>query len=124
MKSHTLELPAAGATVYLILPAGATSASVTITAPEEVIVRMVGPAPPQTKTPVVASADGVDLDFVLKRLLKLKPNKRATAINSIKSMFQFEAPITDEAAAEILEALRKRGALTMDEIGRVKYKGI
>ena len=51
---------------------------------------------------VPVHADVPDLDTIFKRLLKLKPTKRATAANSIKAMFQFGAPISDEAANKIL----------------------
>jgi len=55
-----------------------------------------------------------DLDAILKRLRKLKPTKRATAVNCVKAMFQFNAPIDDQQANKILESLRKRGNLTID----------
>lgn len=63
-----------------------------------------------------------DLDAIFKRLTKLKPTKRATAVNSIKAMFQFDAPINDEEANKILEALRRRGNLTIDANDKLQIR--
>jgi len=37
-------------------------------------------------------------------------------------MFQFDAPITDEAANKILNDLRKRGALTIDAHDKIQFR--
>jgi hypothetical protein len=64
-----------------------------------------------------------DVDSIAKRLTKLKPTKRAAAVNSIKAMFQFDEPISDEAANKILEDLRRRGTLTIDAADRIQVRG-
>jgi len=132
MKNITIEVPRAGASVQLVLCAGASSGQAVIVASDDVEIRLAGPAPaltPRPKSPPETNntkaskpkATAHDLDAILKRLLKLKPSKRATAANSIKSMFQFDAPITDEAANTILEDLRRRGSLTIDANNKVQF---
>jgi len=133
MKNITIEVPRAGASVQLVLCAGASSGQAVVVASDDVEIRLAEPAPtltPRPKSPpetnnTNASKPKVtarDLDAILKRLLKLKPSKRATAANSIKSMFQFDAPITDEAANTILEDLRRRGSLTIDANNKVQFR--
>lgn len=63
-----------------------------------------------------------NLDLILKRLIKLKPTNRDAAVNSIKAMFQFDAPISKETANKILEDLRKRGSLTIDSNDKIQFR--
>jgi hypothetical protein len=78
---------------------------------------------PPTVIPVkkAASAKALDLDGILLRLQKLKPRKRATAVNSIMAMFQFTSPITTESANRLLNGLVRRGALTFDANDRILW---
>jgi hypothetical protein len=96
-------------------------------------IRLAEPAPaatPQPKAPAATSngksaapkAPAHDLDAIFKRLTKLKPTKRATAVNSIKAMFQFDTPINDDEANKILEALRRRGNLTIDANDKLQIR--
>ena len=78
---------------------------------------------PELKPKATApKAPARDLDAILKRLTKLKPTKRATAVNSIKAMFQFDAPINDNEANKILEALGRRGNLTIDANDKLQIR--
>ena len=133
MKNIIIEVPRAGASVQLVLRPGASSGQAVIVATDDVEVRLTEPAPePITRPkPIPSAGNGKastskpttdDLDSILKRLVKLKPAKRATAINSIKTMFQFDAPIDDQAANKILEDLRKRGFLTIDASDKVQFR--
>jgi hypothetical protein len=53
---------------------------------------------------------------------KLKPNKRAAAVNSTKAMFQLTDPISDNDGSKILEALRKRGSLTINPNDKLQIR--
>ena len=121
MKTYTFDLNKSGATLHIVLPPDVDAAQITVTAPEGVDVRLVGPAPVQAKVTGATTLADYDLDFIAKRLIKVKPNKRATALNAIKAMFQHDRPMTDAIAEEVLEALRQRKVLAMDEIGRIKF---
>ena len=133
MKNIIIEIPRTGASVQLVLRAGASSGQAVIVASDDVEIRLTEPAPepiPRPK-PILSAGNGKaptpkpttnDLDSILKRLVKLKPAKRATAINSIKAMFQFDAPISDQAANKILDDLRKRGSLTMDASDKIQFR--
>jgi len=133
MKNITIEIPRAGASVELSLRAGASSGQVVIVASDDVEIRLKEAAPavatrpkslPVTNTgkPPTPKPTTHDLDTILKRLLKLKPTKRVTAVNSIKAMFQFDAPISDETANKILEDLHRRGALIIDAHDRIQFR--
>ena len=132
MKNIAIAVPPAGASVQLVLRAGASSGQAVIVASDDVEIHYtepraaeVGPKSPPIKNNSKAptsKATAHDLDTILKRLLKLKPTKRVTATNSIKAMFQFDAPITDEAANKILDDLRKRGSLTVDANDKIQFR--
>ena len=130
MKNITIEVPHNGVSVQLVLRAGASSGQAIVVASEEVEIRLAEPAPAATaKAPPgtnnselpTTKEPKLDLDTILKRLIKLKTTKRAKAANSIKAMFQFDAPITDEAANKILEDLRRRGSLTIDANNKLEF---
>lgn len=117
MKNISVEVPREGASVQLVLRPGASSGQAVIVAGDNVEVHLANPVSVSAAQPKPAAngkAPARDLDSILKRLAKLKPTKRVAAINSIKAMFQLTAPISDDDANEILEALRKRGSLTID----------
>jgi len=128
MKHIIIEVPRTGASVQLVLRAGASSGQAIIVASDDVEIRLAEPAPHPKPSPTTNAkkattpkAPAYDLDAILKRLIKLKPSKRSTATNSIKSMFQFDAPISDEVANTILEDLRRRGSLTIDANNKVQF---
>ncbi len=123
MKNIVVEVPRTGASVELVLRAGASSGQVVIVASDDVEVRLAEPAravvarpksSSDTRKALAAKAPAYDLDVILKRLRKLKPTRRAAAANSIKAMFQFDGAISDETANNILEDLRKRGSVSID----------
>lgn len=97
-----------------------------IVADDDVEVRLANPvsvSAAQPKPTANGKAPARDLDSsILKRLAKLKPTKRVAAINSIKAMFQLTAPISDDDANEILEALRKSGSLTIDANDKLQIR--
>lgn len=44
-----------------------------------------------------------------------------TAVNAIKSMFQFQSPMSDQAASQALDSLGQRGLLIIDANDKVVY---
>ena len=45
------------------------------------------------------------IEYVAERILKLKPSKRTSLLNSIGAMFQFQGGISDEDKEEIIKKL-------------------
>lgn len=115
MKNITIEIPKDGASVQFVLRSGALSGKVVIVASDDVEVRLGDPQPKPVVQPKPAvKTPSRDLDTILKRLTKLKPTKRAAAINSIKAMFQLTDPISDVEANKFLDGLCKRGSISID----------
>lgn len=124
-KNILIEVPRHGASVQLVLRAGVSSGQAVIVVDDDVEIRLGEPAPaaaaPHPATPAATNpgkapatkAPAHDLDAIFKRLTKLKPTKRAAALNCIKTMFPVTAPISDDEANQILDALRRRGNLTI-----------
>lgn len=61
------------------------------------------------------------LEYIAERLLKLKPAKKKTLLNSIGAMFQFQGGISDEDKEVILNELQKRKYFSIDSKGHVLY---
>jgi hypothetical protein len=55
------------------------------------------------------------IEYVVGRLLKLKPVKRQSLINSIKSMFQFQGGISDSDINKIIAELQKRKYIKLEQ---------
>lgn len=60
------------------------------------------------------------LGYVVERLLKLKPAKKGTLVNSIKSMFQFQGGISDSDIEKVILELQKRKILKIEQ-NKVSY---
>jgi hypothetical protein len=132
MKNITIEVPRSGTAVKLVLRAGASTGQAIIVASDDVEILLMEAAPPvpaRPKSPPSTSNGKVptpktpshDLDAILKRLLKLKPTKRAAAVNSIRAMFQFDSPISEETANKFLEEICRRGDLTIDANNKIRF---
>jgi hypothetical protein len=61
------------------------------------------------------------IEYVIERLLKLKPSKKASLINSISAMFQFQGGIAEAELEKIIADLQKRKYLTIDSKNKVTY---
>jgi hypothetical protein len=61
------------------------------------------------------------LEYVTERILKLKPSKKKTLLNSIGAMFQFQGAISEKDKEEIIRKLQKRQIISIAETGRVTY---
>ncbi|MGB7416981.1 MAG: hypothetical protein WA902_22495 [Thermosynechococcaceae cyanobacterium] len=67
-------------------------------------------------------SDSKTVEYVAARLQKLKPKKKATLLNSIGAMFQFQGGISDEAKATIVDELQQRKYIIIDRNSCVSYK--
>jgi len=63
--------------------------------------------PPETEKEII--------DYVVERLLKLKPVKKKSLSNSIKSMFQFQGGISDSEIETIISKLQKKKYLKIEQ---------
>lgn len=62
------------------------------------------------------------IDYVVKRLLKLKPTKKASLINSIVAMFQFQGGISEPDVEQIISVLQKLKYINIDINNKVTYR--
>jgi hypothetical protein len=130
LKNVTIDVPPTGKSIEFVLRKGASSGQAVIVVSDDVEIRQrpetAKPAASNvtmSKNPMIAPTPGGDKHAViLKRLIKLRPTKRSTAVNSIKAMFQFDTPITDEAANDILDDLAKRGHLTINAKKKIIFR--
>jgi len=72
---------------------------------------------PEKRT--VSGAETVE--YVAERLLSLRPKKKATMLNSIEAMFQFQGGISDADKEHIIDELQKQRRIIVDEKGHVSY---
>lgn len=62
-----------------------------------------------------------NITYVAERLLKLKPAKKSTLLNSIGAMFQFQGGISDADKEKIAIELQNKNIISITETGRVSY---
>ena len=79
---------------------------------------------PQQRVPATAAQAPTDvLAYVAERIGKLRPSKKASLLNSINAMFQFQGGISEQERDKVVVALQKRGHIKIDGTGRVSYPG-
>jgi predicted RNase H-like HicB family nuclease len=61
----------------------------------------------------IKEADAIE--YVVERLLKLKPVRKQSLINSIKAMFQFQGGISDSDTDKIISELQKRKHIKVEQ---------
>ena len=61
-------------------------------------------------------------EYVMKRLLKLKPSKRGSLINSIVAMFQFQGGISEHDVERIVSELEKLKYINIDINNKITYR--
>ena len=61
------------------------------------------------------------IEYVIERLLKLKPSKKSSLLNSISAMFQFQGGISGAELEKIITELQKRKYLSIDSKNKVTY---
>jgi hypothetical protein len=65
---------------------------------------------------------GLDqIQYVTERILKLKPAKKKSLLNSIGAMFQFQGGISDSDKEEIASKLQEQNIISITENGHVSY---
>jgi hypothetical protein len=68
-----------------------------------------------------AKEEDIDvIEYVVERLLKLKPVKQQSLVNSIKAMFQFQGGIADSDIDKIIAELQKRKYIKIEQ-NKVSY---
>jgi len=68
---------------------------------------------PKAKTE--SSTDIDVIEYVVERLMKLKPVKKQSLANSIKAMFQFQGGIADSDIDKIISELQKRKYIKIEQ---------
>ncbi|MEB3162430.1 MAG: hypothetical protein VKK80_04320 [Prochlorothrix sp.] len=63
------------------------------------------------------------IDYVIKRLSKMKPTKRKTLENAVITMFQAQGGISGQECELIVLELEKRGYVSISASNRVTYRG-
>lgn len=76
-------------------------------------------APEQRQTTENSAQELVQ--YVAERLLKLKPARLNTLLNTIGAMFQFQGGISDADKNQIISELQKQSCIIIDQSGRVFY---
>ncbi|MGL5065623.1 MAG: hypothetical protein ACRC62_37105 [Microcoleus sp.] len=61
------------------------------------------------------------IQYVLERIVKLKPTKLSGLKNSIEAMFQFQGGISEFEQERIISELQRLKYIRIDENNRVKY---
>ena len=61
------------------------------------------------------------IEYVIKRLTKLKPSKKSSLLNSMSAMFQFQGGISEAELEKIIADLQKRKYLSIDSKNKVTY---
>ncbi|PZV24583.1 MAG: hypothetical protein DCF12_17135 [Snowella sp.] len=69
----------------------------------------------KTKTKKEPLKELDSIEYVVERLLKLKPVRRKSLLNSIKSMFQFQGGISDSDINKIIAELQKRKYIKLEQ---------
>lgn len=61
------------------------------------------------------------IEYIAERLLKLKPSKKKTLLNSIGAMFQFQGGISEEEKEKVIQELQKKKYIKIEQNNRVMY---
>ncbi len=78
--------------------------------------------PEERKIPENGNTSSNDtLQYVITRIRKLKPTKKASLLNSIDAMFQFQGGISDSDKEHIILELQRRRIIIIEPNGRVSY---
>jgi hypothetical protein len=71
---------------------------------------------------VPSSPDQETIQYVIERLIKLKPTRKASLLNSIGAMFQFQGGIPEDDKEKIIAELQRQRYITLDQNNRVSYR--
>ena len=73
------------------------------------------------KSNVDTENDVGSIEYVAKRLLKLKPVKLKSLTNAVSSMFQFQGGISEKDEKKIILELQKKRYIKIDSNNRATY---
>lgn len=76
-------------------------------------------APEQRQTSDSSASDLVQ--YVAERVMKLRPARVNSLLNTIGAMFQFQGGISDDDKNIIISELQKQSRIIIDQSGRVSY---
>jgi len=62
------------------------------------------------------------IQYAAARLLKLRPTKKSSLLNSIGAMFQFQGGISEDDKEKIFSELQRQRYITLDQNNRVSYR--
>ena len=68
------------------------------------------------------AAEPETIEYAAERLLKSKPGKKASLLNFIGAMFQFQGGISEADKESLVAELQRRSWLSIDNKGHVSYR--
>jgi hypothetical protein len=61
------------------------------------------------------------IQYVIDRIVKLKPSKKKTLMNSIRAMYQFQGGVSEQDQERIIAKLKKMKFINIDQNNHVTY---
>jgi histone acetyltransferase (RNA polymerase elongator complex component) len=74
-----------------------------------------------TDRKIMQATDVETIHYVADRILKLKPAKKTSLLNSIGAMFQFQGGISEADKEHIVSELQRLGTLEINARGKINY---
>jgi hypothetical protein len=61
------------------------------------------------------------IQYIIDRIVKLKPSKKKTLMNSIRAMYQFQGGVSEQDQERIIAKLKKMKFINIDQNNHVTY---
>ena len=68
--------------------------------------------------------NGNSLQYIMDRIAKLRPKKKKTLLNAIKSMYQFQGGVSEEDQERIIRELENHKFLKVEQNDRIYYSNV
>lgn len=81
-------------------------------------------APTAAKDSVASMTQAQLIDYVAKRIGKLKPKRKDTLVHSIETMFRLTGGIDAPTIERVIAGLQKSKFITVDAAGKVTYTAL
>ena len=75
----------------------------------------------RSDAPSARPTDPEMIKYVADRLVKLRPGRKASLVNAIAAMFQFQGSVSESDRESIIVELQRRKYLSIDANDRVTY---
>ena len=75
----------------------------------------------RSDAPSARPTDPEMIKYVADRLVKLRPGRKASLVNAIAAMFQFQGSVSESDRESIIVELQRRKYLSIDAHDRVTY---